>query len=125
MPSNVTYSTNMKLILFTASIFVFGCSARPLSSVDQFQQIQQEVEQLKRSNEESVAVIGELKQTYDEKIQTNDEKIQTYDEKLRRYDDKIASLEQQLSSGRTLVPQSGTVSFSVLYLYLSDTFSEY
>ena len=72
----------MKLLLFTAIIFVFGCSAT--SSVeDPLQQLQQEVEQLKRSNEESIAA---LKQTYDE---------------------KIASLEQELSSLRTLVPQSG------------------
>ena len=94
----------MKLLLFTISIFVFGCSATPSFSVDQLQQIQQDMEQLKRSNEESSAAIAVLNQMYDEKMKT-------YDEKLTRNDEKIASLEQQLRSGRTLVPQSGTVSF--------------
>ena len=75
----------MKLILFAASIFVLDCSARPLSSVeDQLGRLQQS--------------IAAMKQTYDEKIST--------------YDEKIASLEQQLRSGRTMVPQSGTVYFT-------------
>ena len=61
----------MKLILFTVSIFVFGCSATSLTSVeDQLQRMHLEMEQLKRSNEESIAVIGALKQTYNEKIRT-------------------------------------------------------
>ena len=101
----------MKFILFTLSIFVLGCSAKTSSPVDQFQQIQQEVEQLKRSNEESIAA---LKRTYDEKIKTYDEKIRTYDDKIRTYDDKIrrndekiASLEEQLRWKTNLVSQSG------------------
>ena len=80
----------MKLILFTLSIFVFGGSA---TFDDQLQQIQQEVEQLKRGNEEIIGVIAALKQTYDERITTQDE--------------KIASLEQQLKSLRMFLPQSG------------------
>ena len=91
----------MKLILFTISILVFGCSTASVE--DQLQRMQLEMERLKRSNEESIAVIAALKQTYDDKIQT-------YDEKLRTYEAKVTSLEQQLRSGRTLVPQSGSVS---------------
>ena len=95
----------MKLILVTLSIFVLGCSATSLTSVeDQLQQMNLEIEQLKRSNEESVAFIEELKQTYDGKIRT-------YDEKMRRNDAKVATLEQQLRLRRTLVPQSGSVYF--------------
>ena len=75
----------MKLILFTLSIFVLGCLAKPSTSVDQFQQIQQQVEQLKRSNEESIAA---LKRTYDE---------------------KISSLEEQLKSGKNMVSQTGPI----------------
>ena len=97
----------MKLILFTASIFVFGCSATSSISVeDQLQRMQLQVDQLERSNENSVAFIGELKRTYDDKIQM-------YDEKIRRYDEKIVSLEQQLRLGRTLLPQSGPYLFPV------------
>ena len=104
----------MKLILFTVSIFVFGCSATSLTSVeDQLRPMHLEMEQLKRSNKQSVAFIEELKQTYDDKIHT-------YDEKLRRCDHKIASYEQQLRSGRTLVPQSGTVSFTSFCLIPSQ-----
>ena len=58
-----------------------------------------EMEQLKRSNEESIAA---LKRTYDEKIRT--------------YDAKLASLEQQLRSGRLLPLQSGTELFTCFYL---------
>ena len=64
----------MKLILFTVGIFVFGCSARPSTSVqDQLQRMILEMEQLKKSNEENVAALNE---------------------KLRIQDGKIASLEQ-------------------------------
>ena len=93
----VMQRANMKLILFTISIFVLGCSAAPSTSVNQFQLIQQKVEQLERSNKESIAVIAALKQTYDE---------------------KIASLEQQLRSERTLVLQPGRD--SIFYIFLSD-----
>ena len=49
----------MNLLLFTTGIFVFGCSATTSTPVeDPLQQIQQEVEQLKRSNEESIAALG-------------------------------------------------------------------
>ena len=75
----------MKLILFTASIFVLGCSARPSASLDQFQQIQQELEQMKRSNEESIAALQ------------------------RFYDKKISSLEEQLKSGKNMVSQTGRI----------------
>ena len=61
-----------------------------LSSVKRFQQIRQEVEQMKKYNEESIGVIAAFKQTYDEKI--------------RRCDEKTANLEQQV---RTLASQSG------------------
>ena len=98
MLSNTEHA-NMKLILFAASIFVLDCSARPLSSVEnQLGRLQQS--------------IAAMKQTYDEKISTYDEKISTYDEKIRRNEEKIASLEQQLRSGRTLFPQSGSVYFT-------------
>ena len=97
----------MKFILFIVNIFVFGCSARPSTSVqDQLDRLQQSIAVLNQTYDEKI-------QTYDEKIQKYDEKIQMYDEKLKRYDDIIASLEQQLRFGRTFVPQSGTVSFSV------------
>ena len=90
MQSNVTpQHADMKLILLTLSIFVFGCSAAPSTSVeDQLQQLQQSIATMK----------------------------QTYDEKIRRNDEKIASLEQQLRSAGTLVPQSGTVSFTYFWL---------
>ena len=73
----------MQFLLYILSIFIFGCAARPSTSIeDQFHQIQQEVEQLKR--------------TYDAKISTQDEKI-------TRHDDKIASLEQQLQQKVDLI----------------------
>ena len=54
------------LILVSLSILVFGCSAGPLTFVeDPLQRIQNEVEQLKKRNKENVVA---LKQTYDEKI---------------------------------------------------------
>ena len=77
---------NIKLILFI--IFLLACLAMLLSSVRRFQQIKQEVEQIKKYNEERIGVITALKQTYDEK----------------RYDEKSANLEQQV---RTLASQSG------------------
>ena len=68
----------MKLILLTVSIFVLGSLAKPSTSVnDPLQRIQQDVQQLKTSNEETVAALKS-----------------TYDEKLRIQDEKIASLEQ-------------------------------
>ena len=87
----------MKSILFTVSIFVFGCSAGRSTSVeDQLQRMQLQVDQLKRSNEENIA---ELKQTYDEKI--------------RAYDEKLSSLEEQVKAGNCLVPQTGPVLFTI------------
>ena len=66
----------MKFLLFTLNILVFGCIVTNSTCIeDQLQQLQQAVEQMKRSNEEN--------------------------------DEKIASLEQELSSLRTLVSQSG------------------
>ena len=57
----------MKLILFTVSIFVLGCSAKSSTSVDQFQQIQQEVEQLKRTYDEKISSLDQqLKQKVDD-----------------------------------------------------------
>ena len=88
----------MKLILVTICAFVFGCSARPSISVDQLQQIQQEIEQLKRSNTENIAA---LKQSYDEKIRT--------------YGENISSLEKQLRLGKKFVQQTGLV-YSHLYI---------
>ena len=88
----------MKLFIFTINIVVFGCLVAADASVnDPLHWIQQEMEQLKGSNEESIAA---LKRTYDEKIRT-------YDEKIRRNYEKIASLEQQLKWKTNLVPQSG------------------
>ena len=85
----------MKVFLFTVSIIVSACSATTIE--DQLQRLQQEVEQLKRSNEESITA---LKQTYDE---------------------KIASLEQQIRSARALAPQSGLTiipdTFTHLFYY--------
>ena len=95
----------MKLFIFTINIVVFGClGAAPVSVNDPLHWIQQEIEQLKRSNEESIAA---LKRTYDEKIRTYDEKIRTYDEKIKRNDEKIASLEEQLRWKTNLVSQAG------------------
>ena len=104
------WQANMKLLIFTINIVFIGCLvAAPVSVNDPLHRIQQEMEELKRSNEESIAA---LKQTYDEKIRTYDEKIRTYDEKIRTYDQKIrrndqkiAGLEQQLRWKTN--PQSG------------------
>ena len=58
---------------------VYGCSATPSVFVnDPLPRIQNEVKQLKRSNEESIATLK-----------------QTYDEEMRTYNEKIATLEQQ------------------------------
>ena len=93
---------NMKLILFTSTIFVFSCSASPLSSVeDQLQRIQLKVEQLERNSKETIST---MKQTYDE---------------------KISRLEEQLKSGTNLVSQKGPVYLLYLYsrqIYLSNHF---
>ena len=93
----------MKFLMFIINVVVIGClTAAPVSVNDPLHRIQQEMEQLQRSNEESIAA---LKQTYDEKIGTYDEKIRTYDEKIRRNDEKIAGLEKQLRWKTN--PQSG------------------
>ena len=101
----------MKFLLNTISICVLRSLATPSTSVESLQQIQQEIEQLKRSNEESVAVIAALKETYDEKIRTQEEEI-------RIYDVKIASLERQLRTGKTHALQTGPASFTSFYLIL-------
>ena len=110
----------MNLLIFTINV-VIGCStAAPVPVNAPLHWIQQEMEQLKRSNEESIAA---LKRTYDEKIRI-------YDEKIRRNDEKIASLEQQLRWGKNLVPQSGSVSFNMysglsFYLISCNLFKTY
>ena len=97
--SDVIRNTNMKLILFTVSIFVFGCSAGRSTSVeDQLQRMQLQVDKLKRSNEESIAAVKH-----------------TYDEKIIAYDEKLSSLEEQVKGGKCLVPQTGPVYLPSFY----------
>ena len=85
--SQTISQANIKLLILTINIVAIGClTAVPVSFNDPLQRIQQEMEQLKRSNEESISA---MKTTYDE---------------------KIASLEQQLRRESNVVPQSGLVS---------------
>ena len=106
-----TDKTNMKLLLFVSCIVVFGCSA---SITDNYllQEIQQEIKDLKISNEalkkDCDEKIKSLEKNYGERIEHVE---QNYHEKItsleKNYDKKIARLEQQLRSGRNLAPQTG------------------
>ena len=61
----------MSLFLFFACSLFFGCFAAP-SVDDPLHSLQQEMEELKRSNEESIEA---LKLTFGDKIRENAEKI--------------------------------------------------
>ena len=64
---------NMKLLLLIVGVFVFNCSATTSVSDNLLKRIQREVEELKRSNEDSIAA---LKKIYDEKISTLEQQLQ-------------------------------------------------
>ena len=80
----------MKLLLFASCIAVYGCSASNPAD-DPFQQMQREINKLKLRDEA-------LRTDYEEKIKSLE----------KNYGEKIARLEQQLASGRNLVPHTGT-----------------
>ena len=121
--ANVSGKANMKLLLLIVSVaFLGGLTLASDSIDDPLQQMQQEIKQLKKSDEAMEKNYNEkierLRKHYDEKIESLKK---NYDEEMgnleHNYEQKIASLEQQLKLVKKFEPQLGKL---VLLFFLPN-----